>query len=167
MNLPALLALLQLAAPAPGAGVVALKPYDPVQTAAGKVTREQVLGEDQPLRLVLDGEKILYKRDGELELSDLLPQLNAAGDDALLLEVKSDEPSEQACSKYVFVVVHKDGTAQASEPFGDCSTQFTVERVGEKVTVSFRGKGQAWALQDGKVAPVEKAAGKKSGKKKH
>src|SRR6185312_11692318 len=121
MNAAVLLSLVQLAAPAKPATLQELKPLDPVTVTAGKVTREQLLGEDDPLRLMLDGDKVLYKRDGSLEFAYLAPGLGEAGDDGLLMAVTSDDPTKKDCTRYVWILVHKDGTANATDEFGDCS----------------------------------------------
>ncbi|MBS2031821.1 MAG: hypothetical protein JST54_28250 [Deltaproteobacteria bacterium] len=163
MNAAVLLSLVQLAAPAKPQTLTELKPMDPVTVTAGKVSREQILGEDEPLRLLLDGEKILYKRDGNLEFAYLAPALGEAGDDGLLMAVTSDDPTKSDCTKYLWVLVHKDGTASATDEFGDCSERFKIERVKDAVTTTFSDKNLAWTLQDGKVTAV---AGKKSGGKK-
>lgn len=147
-----LFAFALLAAPKTGGAVVTVDPQKAIPISAGKLTRELVVGEDKPARLVLDGDKVLYGRDGDLEPTYLLPDVDGAGSDVVLTAVHSDEPALQGCTKYVFVTVHKDGTAQASDEFGDCSDQFKIERAGGAATVRFHDA--TWRFENGAVSQL-------------
>jgi hypothetical protein len=152
-------------AAAPLPGPIELKPFDPVDTSAGKLLRREVPGEEHPLRLLV-GDRRLYERDGSLELAYLVPQATSAGGDAVLIAVGSDLPAEKSCTRYAFVVLAKEGPAPASAEFGDCTDQFAVQREGTTVTVRFAAHDDAWALTDGKLAPVPPAPKKPAAKSK-
>ena len=168
MRLLALLVL--LAAPAASSPAVPapveLKPFAPVDTAVGKLVRREVPGEEHPLRLFVNGDRLIYQRDGTLELSYLLPQAMSSGDDVVLVAVGSDVPAERSCTHYVFVTLPQEGPGVATAEFGDCSDQFTIQRSATAVTVRFAAHDDAWTFKDGKLSVVAPATKKPAPKSK-